>query len=391
MLRWTEPKPDSKTKRSRLDCGKGFSIIEDPLKNGKSYRLEIRPKNAKKYCIRMDKTRIQDRDAAYEEHLRLRIRIAEEGDTKVDLEVKTFSDGVPIYLRDKKADNLRSLGTIEKVVLNRLEPYFGDLRLSDIKLQTLKKYRDYRRKTVSDATVKIEIGYLKEYFNLMIDSGHYGGTNPVSIRKLKLQITEREIYMKAEQEAKIWPLLRKYPPMEDLADFHYGTTMRPGNICNLQWERIRWDEKIAFVPKEEHKQKEKDGQYKLTPKVLKMLKQRYKENQENGKFPYVFCRYEEKKSKKITVRWIQRKWQKIMEEAEIVEDLRFYDLKHTRLSRVATLGASVLQLKEISNHSSTQSLEKYVKGDALKKATLELLERVDEVWADNGVKTGSKK
>ncbi len=50
------------------------------------------------------------------------------------------------------------------------------------------------------------------------------------------------------------------------------------------------------------------------------------------------------------------------------------------LSRTAAVGASVFQLKAISNHSSTASLEKYVKGDCLKEAALELLEKTNQVW-----------
>ena len=169
--------------------------------------------------------------------------------------------------------------------------------------------------------------------------------------------------------------------------------MRPGNMVNdLTWDRIRWNEKIAFIPKEVHKNRKKDGKYKLTIKVLKMLKRRQKENIWN--FPYVFWRLESGKPVKIAERWIQRKWDDIMVEAGIrekeksegEEPLRFYDLKHTRLSRLgASKAANVLLLKAISNHSSTQSLERYVKNDALIDPALALMEEVDENWAENGV------
>lgn len=371
MSNWSKPTPG--TKRCRLNCGKGFTIIEDPLKNGFSYRLDYRDSPNNRKLLRMDKSRIHDRDSAYEEHLRLRLQLAEGRAAEPDRNVTTFSDGMAIYLADKRSDRLRSYGAIEGVMQNRIEPFFGEMILRDIKAQTVKEYLSHRRQTVLDSTIKIEMSYLKEFFNLMIEREHYSGINPVNLRKLKFQIPPREVFMSPEQEKVIWPLLKKYPPMEDLAGFIFATCMRPGNIIALSWDQIRWNEKEAFVPKEEHKQKFKDGHYLLSEEVMKMLRRRQKANEENGRFPLVFCRYEAGKSKEIKIRWLEGQWEKVMEEAGI-EDLHFYDLKHTRLSRIAAKGANVFQLKCISNHSSTASLEKYIKKDALKESAREYLE-----------------
>jgi len=251
---------------------------------------------------------------------------------------------------------------------------------------------------VEDISIRNELSYLGEYFKLMVSLG-YCKANPVITKKLKLHIEDRERYMRAEEQEIIWPILPKYSPMEKLANFHYDTTMRPVNIINLLWDRIDWDKKEAFVPAKEHKNRKKDGHYMFNDETKKMLKQMYKANQENGKFPYVFCRYECDKPKKITMRWIQRMWTKIMEEAGIremeeakgEEPLRFYDLKHTRLSRAGATGGNDYQLQAVSNHSDPASLKKYIKKDACKEAARELLERVDKVWGNNGVKTQSKK
>lgn len=162
--------------------------------------------------------------------------------------------------------------------------------------------------------------------------------------------------------------------MEDLADFLFGTCMRPGNIITLTWDRILWEKREALVLAQQHKQKFRDGHYLLSSEVLKMLRRRQKENEENGRFPLVFCRYEGGKAKPILIRWIENQWGKVLKEARIEEDLHFYDLKHTRLSRLTASGASILLLKTISNHASSASLERYVKNGALKEAALELLE-----------------
>ncbi len=406
MSKWTDP--GKKTGRCRLDCGKGFSIIEHPLKHGKSYQLEVRPKGGKHFCIRMDKSRIKDRESAYEEHLRLRIKLAEQKDDIIDnakVEVSTFLEAIPIYLKDKIGDGLRHLHTIELIMWNRLKPFFGRMLLKEIKLQTLKKYRDERRaEGVADSTIKQELGYLKEMFQRLIDLEKYEGDNPVNIKKLKLKPQkERKRYLTAEEEALIFPLLKKHPPMDDLATFIFHTAMRPDNIIKLTWSKIRWDERVAFVPAEEdeyglrHKQKEKDGEYLLDDEVLKMLKRRYKENQANGKSPYVFYRYEDGEPKPIKSKWYQRKWNLIKEETGIKakeekkeagyeEPLWFYDLKATCISLNASMGASENLLMKISNHSSTQSLQRYIRDDVLKESALELMKRRNQLLNANGKK-----
>lgn len=162
MSNWS--KPAKKTNRCRLNCGKGFTIIEDPLKNGFSYRLDYRDSPNNRKLLRMDKSRIHDRDSAYKEHLRLRLQFAEGSAAEPDRKVATFSEGMEIYLADKRSDRLRSYGVIEGIMQNRIEPFFGEMMLRDIKAQTVKNYLSHRRQTVLDSTIKVECGYLKEFF-----------------------------------------------------------------------------------------------------------------------------------------------------------------------------------------------------------------------------------
>lgn len=292
----------------------------------------------------------------------------------------TFTQFVPLYLAEKRADRERSFKGLESAVLNRLEPYFGKMLLKDITLETVKRYRDHRRRqNVKDISIwNNELNHLKELYNLAVDNGHKLGTNPVNRRKLKLHIDDRIRYMLPEEERIIWPLLEKHDPLEDLADLIYNTAMRPANECDLQWTWIRWDEKVAIVPKEFHKQKN-EGRYLLNDKMIEMLRRRQKEA---GDYLYVFWRTESGSNKrhKITTRWIQHKWTKVMAEAGI-EGLHFYDLKHTLLSRLAALGATLSWLKAVSNHASTASLERYVKMHAQKESALDLLNRMNGVAA----------
>lgn len=388
MSNWSKPSP--KTRRCRLNCGNGFFIIEDPSLTRSSYRLEYQDSTGKRRWIRMDKNRIRDREVAEKESWRLRQEIANDALPKASSDIITFCEGIPLYLKDKKAELLRCYRAIEQTMENRLEPYFGEMRLKDITLQTVKEYRDMRRKTVGDDAIIRDCVYLKEFFKFMIDLG-FMDKNPIAERKkLKLLSSKRDRYMSVEEEQVIWPLLEKYPPMLALADFALHTSMRPGNILSLRWDKILWDRQEAKVPKELHKQKNKDGYYLLDGAMLEMLKRLQELNSQNGCSPLVFTRYVDGKHKEIKPKWIQRIWNEVMKEAGI-KNLHFYDLRTTCITRMAALpGTNVFNLKRVSNHSSTASLERYVSQDALKEATLELMEKKNQIWNRNGVDDRSK-
>ncbi len=376
MSKWSEPAP--KTGRCRLDCGDGFVIREDPLKTGYSYWLIFRESPNKRFWKHIYRSRVQDRDQAYEEHWRYRLQMADGKLSERSSDVEKFSEGIPLYLKSKKSDRLRHYIAIERTMRNRLELFFGEMRLRDITIQNVKEYRDERGETVGDDAILRETVWLKEYFKFMNDLG-FMDKNPVDRKKLKLKPAKRDRYMSAKEQQVIWPLLEKYPAMLAVADFALHTAMRPSNITTLTWDKILLNKKRAIVPGELHKQK-RDGHYLLNREMVKMLKRLRELNSQNGNSPFVFTRYENGKSKPINIKWIQRIWNEIIAEAG-VENLHFYDLKTTCLSRLARKGASLLLLKAVSNHSSTASLERYISDDALKEEALRLMETGVSDWS----------
>jgi len=379
MLKWSEK--STATGRCRLVIDANFSIIADPLQNGgESFRLECRDREKRRQWIRLNKFRAQDRYSAVEEARRL---IRKRGGSVVESSSHiTKADGGGHYtvaqMAERFLESRRKMGTssydtIEGVVNHRVVTYFGDIEMRKIGFQHLEDYRDYRRETVQDVTIKNELVMLATLFNFAIKRKLYDSENPISMKDLRLNIKPRERYMTKEEEKKLWPVLRDYCPLlKDLATFALNTAMRPHNVVSLTWDRINWDERDIFVPAEEHKQKGKDGHYLLNDVALRLLKHREKED---GSSELVFYRTEGGipfRPKRVTLRWIQRKWQEACEIAGI-EDLHFYDLKHTCLSRLAGKGANVFILKRISNHAETKSLEKYVKDAGLREPALQLL------------------
>lgn len=335
-----------------------------------------------------------NRSEAEDAAIKLLATLDEEKDTVFERSVGgiyKISEIVPKFLRDKKSENIDidSYQQLEWIFKNRLVPFFCDLRMNDLTLRHQKDYRDKRRdENIADITIQKELAPLSSLYIFAKDEQLYDGANPINIKKLKLTIVERERFMSYEEQALIWPELEKYPLLKDLVEFAYGTCMRPKNIINhTTWESIHWNEKepYVFIPKDKHKNRTKDGSYLLTKKVLEILTRRKEESRNFEDFDNVFWRMENGKPVPVSEAFIQRAWNEVLEnvgirekeEAEGQDRLRFYDLKHTRLSRLGAKTGNVLLLKRISNHKDTKSLERYVKGNALNGYAMKALEEDD--------------
>ena len=79
--------------------------------------------------------------------------------------------------------------------------------------------------------------------------------------------------MKEDEQTRIWAELENQPLLKDLAIFALNTSMRPGNILALTWDRINMAEQEALIPASSHKQGFA-GHYLLNNKILNLLKRR---------------------------------------------------------------------------------------------------------------------
>lgn len=388
----------NKAGQSYLRLVKGAQIRERTREDGVSKSYDLIYRNNGDRIPKVMKG-ITDRDSAKIEAYRMLAEIEDRKNNVVvpinenvkEKSVLKIKEIVPKFLREKAKENIDTFRSLELIFKNRLIPFFGHLRMDELTLRHQKDYRDKRREEdIADITIGKEIMPISSLFIFAKDEGFYDGANPVNIKKLKLLIVERDRHMSSDEQELIWAELKKYPLLNDLALFAYGTTMRPTNIVNdCTWDRVHWDEKEKwiFIPKNVHKNRKKDGNYLLTKRVMTMLKRRREESKDFEDFSHIFWRMENGKPVKISEAWIQRAWNEVLrnigirekEEAEGQARLRFYDLKHTRLSRLACeTGGNLFILKRISNHSDTKSLERYVKGIALNGHAMEALERDDE-------------
>jgi integrase len=372
--------------RCRLNCG-DFSLIECQGKKRINYYMDFIDGNGKRHTQslkRLASRLIRDRADAFELARRIRNRMYEEESAQENSNA-TFSEFVPIYLDGIHRRQLRTSDHIEMIVTKRLEPFFGEMKLCEIKYRHAEQYRNYRQdEGVDNSTIHYEISWARAMYNEAARKEYVNAVNPFQPGQLDLRVNQRERYMTIEEQERLWPVLEKHPPLKDLATFILNTGMRPKNIIMLEWDQILWKERIIRVPKEQFKNKRKDGRFYINDTVMEMLERLKAVGKSQS---HVFVRVDDfGRIRRITHCWYQEKWRRACKEAG-VEDLRFYELKHTLGTRMAAAGKNAFTIQKIMNHAQISSTQRYVKSD--QDANIEALKSMDEIL--NGVKKGVKK
>ncbi len=356
-----------------------MTVWERHGKNGETfYQLDYRG-NGRRSTLSLKKyanEEVKDRQEAYEIATRMRAKLdlGEFVKKTTDEDAVTFADLIPIYLKELERKEARSMKSAEGGLRNRLAPFFGSMKLKEISLREIECYVDKLKregrngKPIGDSAIITELAWAKALFNVAVKRGYGEKANPFNMKELGLKTNMRNRYMTYEEQERLWPVLEKYLLLKDLAVVELNSGMRPKNIINLRKTQVRLEERQIFIPKEEFKSK-KDAYFGINDTVLEILKRRMAENPDSE---YVFVR---ENGKRVTHRWYQKKWKEACAEAK-VEDLRFYELKHTLGTRMASNGKSAFQIKNVMNHSQLSSTDRYVKN--VPEANVEALKEMSE-------------
>lgn len=213
-------------------------------------------------------------------------------------------------------------------------------------------YRDQRllevnprtKKTLSAATVRLEMSLLSNFFDIgRIEWGICDG-NPVSnVRKPKIP-PGRDRRLTAREDRRILRYCHNHSNSElySIVVLALETAMRQGEILNLHWENLNLKTGVAHLPET------KNGTKRDVPLSLKARQALIRLGVEpNGK---VF---------KYTSEGLKSTWRFMLQKLGI-EDLHFHDLRHEAVSRLFELGSlDMMEVAAISGHKSLAMLKRY--------------------------------
>lgn len=267
-----------------------------------------------------------------------------------------FDNLVKEYLTWAKANKKLSSYKRDLTTLKHLFKYFGNKRINEVAHADAEQYQIQRKDgmlkiegvsrkdRVSNTTINLELILLKHIFKKAVQWGYLPASPLRFVKKLK-QVPGRVRYVKPAEWQRL--LSACSPDMRNLVIFARHTGLRRGEILNLQWTDIDWDNKRITV------RERKNNTNMIIPikkSAFNMLTNMHK----TATSYYVFPGSDGERRKTTRTAFVAA-----CRRANI-SDLRFHDLRHTFGSDLINSGADLRTVQQLMGHKSIVSTMRYV-------------------------------
>lgn len=209
------------------------------------------------------------------------------------------------------------------------------------------------KRKYAPATIKQVLVLIRRLYNWCIQMDLYDGVNPAS--KVKIPKVNNEVIacLSIEEIKRLIEVLDTWrnKRVALLVRFALFTGLRRGEIFNLKWSAVNLN--IGMITIEDPKGGI-DQSIPISDEALKiLLKARDLHSFQYN--PYVFPnRHGQKRS------YLGNTWKCIREKAQLSEDFRFHDLRHTYASYLASSGkVSMYTLQKLLTHKTSQMTQRY--------------------------------
>ena len=235
-------------------------------------------------------------------------------------------------------------------------PILGNMRIKDIQSAHIEKLKNDRLdKGYSAATIRHFLQVTRATINFAIRNDYFEGKNPVQNVKFPKQDNKRRRFLSYEEANTLLKALKeRSQDMHDMALLSLHTGMRTGEIFDLCFHDIDWENEIIHIM--DAKNQESRPAY-MTRAVKEMLERR-KETIDNV---LVFPSRDGDRIKKLSCSF--PKTVKELGFNKGIEDERqkvvFHTLRHTFASWLAMQGEPLLTIKELLGHKSVEMTMRY--------------------------------
>jgi integrase len=242
--------------------------------------------------------------------------------------------------------------------------FFGENHIvQEIIPKHIEDFKNFLRneRKVKNSTINKYLMVLSKMFNLGIDN-ELLSKNPVS-KVSKLREDNHKIrYLTSDEEKRLFAeiereydvldkytrqrkIVQPYLYLKPIVTVALQTGMRRGEILNLQWNNIDFEQNFIELLET------KSGKSRKIP-LSKILKDMLSKMSKNNNYVFV----NPKTQKPYTT--IQKSFTTIVKKANI-KNFRFHDLRHTVATRLVEKGVDLVVVQEIMGHSKIETTMRY--------------------------------
>jgi integrase len=285
-------------------------------------------------------TRLKVLEDAEEYLIRLKAEAYEAARTGYAID-KRWQEAVVRYLEDSASK--RSLRD-DRDHLRKLDPYLRDKRLSDINMDTLRAFIRHRLDTdgVAHATVNRALEIVRRILFLARDD--WGWAQRIHKIRMLPEPKRRVRFLRPEEAERLDEALPEH--LRPVVGFALATGCRMGEILHLEWNRVDFSRRVAWLEAGSTKNGEARG-IPLNRDATLALRS---VQGEHLRWCFTY------KGKRMEA--IGSAWKRSLRRAGI-RDFRFHDLRHTWASWHVMNGTSLQELMELGGWKSYEMVLRY--------------------------------
>ena len=254
-----------------------------------------------------------------------------------------------------------------------LHPYLGGKALRDISRDVIDHIKYDRLKTATQGGVNRYLALIRSILRKARDEWEMVD----SIPKFTL-FKESPGRTRALTKQEFERLYNELPEhLAEMALFSVATGLRQGNVKNLQWRAIDWNNAHLAVDAQEHKNGRGHG-VPLNTAALAVL------HRQRGKHPDFVFTYQGEPVANVGT----RAWREALERANI-KDFRWHDLRHTWATWQRELGTPTHELQILGGWISPQMVNRYA--HVGQSSLVHAAKRMDNVFTNYILATPKRK
>ena len=306
-------------------------------KDSKYWWIDVVLADGRRVC---KSTRLVRREDAEEHLTRLKAEAYEAARTGIPRD-RTWQDAVIRYLADRTGKSSLRDDTDH---LKKLDPYLRGLRLTDINMEVLRPFvRDRKeRDKVANSTVNRALEIVRHILYLARDDWNWLHRAP-KIRMLA-EPRRRIRFLRTEEAERLIEELPKH--LDPVVQFALATGCRKSEILHLEWNRVDFTRRVAWLDPGTTKNGEGRGIPLNRDAVLALRSVQGKHSR------WCFTWGSDR------LKSIGKAWMRALARADI-ENFRFHDLRHTWASWHVMSGTSLPELMELGGWKSYEMVLRY--------------------------------